>query len=46
MRRDKQIELSVVLGVHNDLGEGKYLGLLSLIGRSKKLVFKFLKERV
>lgn len=46
MRRDKQVELSEILGVHNDLSTGKYLGLPSLIGRSKKSVFKFLKDRM
>lgn len=46
IRRDKQQELSDILRVHNDLGDGKYLGLQSLIGRSKKSVFNFLKERV
>lgn len=34
VRRDKQMEIAEVLGVYNDLGEGKYLGLPSLIGRS------------
>lgn len=46
VRRDKQEELSGILEVHNDLGEGKYLGLPSQIGRSKKSVFNFLKDRV
>lgn len=46
VRRDKQEELKTVLGVYNDLGESKYLGLPSLVGRSKKTVFNFLKERV
>lgn len=35
-----------MLGVYNDLGESKYLGLPSLIGRLKKTVFNFIKERV
>ncbi|KAL8127117.1 hypothetical protein AgCh_014147 [Apium graveolens] len=42
----KQEELKAVLGVYNNLEEGKCLGLPSLIGRSKKIVFNFLKERV
>ncbi|XP_074351535.1 uncharacterized protein LOC141690652 [Apium graveolens] len=46
VRRDKQQEISALLGVHNNLQEGKYLGLPSLIGRSKKSVFNFLKDRV
>lgn len=43
--RHKQQELADVLGVYNDLRDGKYLGLPSLIGRSKNNVFNFLKDR-
>lgn len=46
VRRDKQEEFSNILGVHNDMVSNNYLGLSSLIGRSKKRVFGFLKERV
>lgn len=46
VRRDKQAEISAILGVHNDITSSNYLGLPSLIGRSKKRVFDFLKERV
>lgn len=46
VRWDKQRELTSVLGVHNDLRESKYLALPSVIGRSKKLVFNFVKEKV
>lgn len=46
MRVDKQLELKRVPGVCNDLSEGKYLGLPSLIGKSKKRVFNFLKDRL
>lgn len=46
VRRDKQDEIKNILGVHNDLSTGHYLGLSSLIGRSKKAVFSFLKERL
>lgn len=46
MRRDKQTEISTILGVFNDITSSYYLGLPSLIGRSKKRVFGFLKERV
>lgn len=35
-----------LLGVYSDLSTGKYLGLPSLIGRSKKTVFNFLKDRL
>lgn len=39
VRRDKQEEIKNEIGVHKDIGESKYLGLPSLIGRSKKKVF-------
>lgn len=44
--RDKQLELCEVFGVHNGITNNNYLDLLSLVGRSKKRVFGFLKERV
>ena len=46
VRRDKQEEIKHTLGVSNDVGNGKYLGLLSLIGRSKKTVFRYLKDKI
>ncbi|KAL8135927.1 hypothetical protein AgCh_010516 [Apium graveolens] len=46
VRRDKQAEISDILGVHNELKDSSYLGLPSLIGRSRKKVFSFVKERV
>lgn len=46
VRVDKQRQLSAVLGVQNDLSEGHYLGLPSLVGRSKKRVFDFVKDSV
>ncbi|KAL8125617.1 hypothetical protein AgCh_013044 [Apium graveolens] len=46
VRMDKQIEIKHMLGVSNDLGDSKYLGLPSLIGRAKKSVFNFIKERI
>lgn len=42
---DKQREIKQVLGVHKDIGDSKYLGLPSLIGRSKKTVFRYLKRQ-
>lgn len=46
VRRDKQDEIRDVLGVYNDIGNSKYLGLPSLIGRSKNSVFNYLKDNV
>lgn len=46
VRRDKQVEISEILGIHGDISTSNYLGLPSLIGRSKKRVFGFLKEKV
>ncbi|KAL8114291.1 hypothetical protein AgCh_021226 [Apium graveolens] len=45
IRRDKQVEFSEILGVSNDISSSNYLGLPALIGRSKKRVFGFLKEK-
>lgn len=46
VRRDNQTEISGTLGVQNDLRESKYLGLPSLVGRSKKAALNFVKKRV
>lgn len=46
VRVDKQEEIKNTLQVHHDLSAGRYLGLPSLIGRSKKQVFNFLKDRL
>lgn len=45
VRRDKQLELSAILGVHNEITNTKYLGLPSLVGKSKKRVFSYLKDK-
>lgn len=46
VKEHQRLELSVVLGVTNSLQNNHYLGLPSLIGRSKKRVFNFLKDKV
>lgn len=46
VRLDKQRELSDIFQVHNDTSSDQYLRLLSLVGRSKRSVFGFIKERV
>lgn len=46
VRRDKENELREILNVHEDIRHSKYLGLPSLVGRSKKAAFNFLKDKV
>lgn len=46
INHDKRKELSDVLAVHNSIQNGKYLGLPSLVGRSRKRVFEFVKDKV
>ncbi|XP_074336668.1 uncharacterized protein LOC141673834 [Apium graveolens] len=46
VRSSMQEEISGILGVHGDITTSNYLGLPSLIGRSKKRVLRFVKERV
>lgn len=44
--RDKKLLIEDLLLVRNDHSTGKYLGLPSLVGSSKKVVFNFVKEQV
>lgn len=46
VRTDKQSEIKNILQVHNGIGNSKYLGLPSLIGKSKKPVFSYLKDKI
>ncbi|XP_043812756.1 uncharacterized protein LOC110619075 [Manihot esculenta] len=46
IRDDICIAVSTVLSVHQSLGTSTYLGLPSLVGRSKKQIFSFLKDRI
>jgi len=43
---DCQGRIATILGVKQVLGTGKYLRLPSMIGRSKKVTFKFVKDRI
>ncbi|XP_074372587.1 uncharacterized protein LOC141713189 [Apium graveolens] len=46
VRRDKQEAIKNEIGVYKDIGKSKYLGLPSLVYRSKKKVFNYLKEKI
>ncbi|PNX71244.1 ribonuclease H, partial [Trifolium pratense] len=41
-----QEDLSKIMGVRHVLGTGNYLGLPSMVGRKKKHIFAFLKDRI
>lgn len=45
VKREMQLEISNILEVHNEITDSKYLGLPSLVGRSKKRVFGYLKDK-
>ncbi|XP_075504628.1 uncharacterized protein LOC142542068 [Primulina tabacum] len=46
VHQDVKNNVSSILGVNSPLDTGKYLGLPSLIGRRKKMVFSYIKERI
>ncbi|KAL8511165.1 hypothetical protein ACS0TY_017839 [Phlomoides rotata] len=35
-----------IFGVHNSINTGRYLGLASLVGRNKREIFNYIKERL
>jgi hypothetical protein len=43
---DTVAAITTFLGVFADIGSGQYLGLPSMIGRSKKAIFSYLKDRI
>ena len=38
--------LSCILGIDKPINTSRYLGLLLLVGRSKKCIFRFIRERL
>ncbi|KAK2390980.1 hypothetical protein QL285_064484 [Trifolium repens] len=46
MSRAGQEDLSNIMGVKHVLGTGTYLGLPSMVGRSKKQTFAYIKDRI
>ena len=46
VRTDKQRVLSAILGVTNGINTSRYLGLPSLIGRSKRATFSYIKDTI
>nr|KYP48455.1 hypothetical protein KK1_029830 [Cajanus cajan] len=38
--------INAILGVHKCIGTGKYLGLPSMVGRNKRAVFSYVKDRI
>jgi len=44
--QDKQNNITNILEMQAVLGTGKYLGLPSMIDRSKKATFNFIKDRI
>jgi hypothetical protein len=43
---DTVADITSLLGIFVEIGSSKYLGLPSMIGRSKKAIFSYLKDRI
>ncbi|XP_058762257.1 uncharacterized protein LOC131635640 [Vicia villosa] len=46
LNKPAQEDIAKIMGVHHVMGTGNYLGLPSMIGRSKKATFSFIKDRM
>src|SRR4051812_17227110 len=46
LSKPAQEDLASIMGVRHVLGTGNYLGLPSMIGRSKKATFAYIKDRI
>ncbi|XP_073308286.1 uncharacterized protein [Primulina huaijiensis] len=46
LAREEQQTLSDIFGITKDIRSGKYLGLSSLIGKNKKEIFSYIKDRL
>jgi hypothetical protein len=44
--QDIIVAIKSILGVYETIGSGKYLGLPSMVGRNKKAIFSYLKDRI
>lgn len=41
-----KLQIADIFGVYQPLNKGRYLGLLSLVGRNKKEVFAYIREKM
>src|SRR4051812_28796327 len=46
LSKPAQEDIAEIMGVHHVMGTENYLGLPSMIGRSKKATFSFIKDRI
>ena len=44
--QDSVSSITAILGVYGTIGSGKYLGLPSMVGRSKRAIFSYIKDRI